>query len=82
MDGIRLTEAMDTYFNGPDDRDQLMFTNGNFGGSFSCRISVRAPFDGEFRGYSNSSYSSRDTRQVKWQSRYVQWIHPHSEPME
>ncbi|KAF9785328.1 hypothetical protein BJ322DRAFT_1108780 [Thelephora terrestris] len=37
-DGIELPQAMDTYFNGPDDRDLLMFTNGEVGSSISCRI--------------------------------------------
>ena len=69
--GIRLTEAMDAYFAGPDDRDQLMFTNGNFGSSVSCRITVCAPRGGKFHNYSSVSLSSRDIQQVKWQGRYV-----------
>ena len=64
VDGIRLTEAMNIYFNGPDDRDELMFADGNFGSSFSCRIRVCAPRD-SFCGYSGRLFSSRDIQQVK-----------------
>jgi hypothetical protein len=51
MDGIRLTQAMDAYFPGPDGRDLLMFTNGKVGSSISCRINVCALCDGDPRGY-------------------------------
>ena len=41
LEGMKLTDAMNLLFNGPDDRDDLMFTNGGVGNSVSCRIDVR-----------------------------------------
>lgn len=37
-EGVSLVDAMDTYFNGPDGRDELVFTCGNVGVAVSCRI--------------------------------------------
>ena len=45
IDGIRLTDAKDTRFDGPDDRDDLVFTSGDVGHSVSCRIAVGALHD-------------------------------------
>ena len=45
VEGIRLTDAKDTYFDGPDDRDDLVFTGGDVGNSVSCRINVGVSHD-------------------------------------
>jgi len=66
VDGIRLTEAMNLYFNGPDDRDQLMFTDGKFGSSFSCRIRFEEyPASKEARPISTWNYKEPKTRITK-----------------
>jgi len=44
LEGIRLTDAIDTRFGHPDDRDDPMFTDLAVGTSVSCRM--------EFKGYS------------------------------
>ena len=48
VEGIKLTDAMNLRFNGPDDRDELMFTGGSVGKSISCRIQVRGFNDDDF----------------------------------
>ena len=40
-EGIKLTDALNIRFNGPDGRDDLMFTHDSTGSSVSCRIAVR-----------------------------------------
>jgi len=40
-EGIRLTDAMNLHFDGPDDRDDPMFEDGNIGNSVTFRIRVR-----------------------------------------
>ena len=49
--GIKLSDALNVYFDGPDGRDDLMFTNGAIGNSVLCRLSVRirAPYNSGFR---------------------------------
>ena len=71
VDGMKLTDAVNAYFNGPDGRDEFMFTNESIGSSFSCRIIVCSPCDYDFHSYSNSSFSLRDTKHVGKQDRYV-----------
>jgi len=39
--GMELTDALNLRFNGPDGRDDLMFTHDSIGNSVSCRIAVR-----------------------------------------
>lgn len=39
--GMRLVDAVNLRFNGPDERDELMFQSGGTGTSVSCRIHVR-----------------------------------------
>lgn len=78
MDGIRSTEAMDIYFNGLDERDELMFTDVNFGSSFSCRLSVCPPHDDNFCSYSGDLLSLRDIQRVKKQGRYAQRVYLYS----
>ena len=48
VEGIKLTDAMKPRFNGPDGRDELMFTDGHVGNSVSCRIQVRGFYDSNF----------------------------------
>ena len=45
-EGIRLTDAMDPYFGGLDDRDDLMFAGDTVGTSVSCRNHVRVLYGG------------------------------------
>ena len=71
VDGIKLSDAMNPYFNGPDARDEPMFLNGNIGISVSCRLTVCAPCACDFRGYSNGLISLRDTKHVEKQNQYV-----------
>ena len=40
-EGMSLTDALNIRFDGPDGRDDLMFTHDNIGNSVSCRIAVR-----------------------------------------
>ena len=47
-DGINLPDAMNEHFDGPDGRDDLMFTDGNVGGSISCRTIVSTLHAGSF----------------------------------
>ena len=42
-------DAKNERFDGPDGRDDLMFTGGNVKGSVACRIIVRALCSGDFR---------------------------------
>lgn len=51
-DGINLIDAKNERFDGPDDRDDLMFMDGNVGSSISCRMI--------FEGYQ----ASGNTRQI------------------
>ena len=60
VEGIRLTDAMDTYFNGPDNRDDLMFTSESVGNTVSCRIHVGGPCSGGLHVFSSHLASSRD----------------------
>lgn len=39
--GMRLIDAVNLRFNGPDERDEPMFQRGGTGTSVSCRIHVR-----------------------------------------
>lgn len=41
VEGIKLTDAMNLRFDGPEGRDELMFTGDRVGNSVSCRIEVR-----------------------------------------
>jgi len=46
-EGMNLTDAANiAEFDGPDYRDDLMFTHGGIGNSISCRIEVREFSDG------------------------------------
>jgi hypothetical protein len=47
MGGIRLTDAMDGHFDGPDQRDDPMFVGGG-GASISCRLNVRVSYCYDF----------------------------------
>jgi len=38
QEGIKLSDAMNLRFNGPDGRDQPMFTHESIGNSVSCRM--------------------------------------------
>jgi len=40
-EGIKLTDAMNLRFDGPDGRDDPMFEDGDIGNSVTCRICVR-----------------------------------------
>lgn len=40
-EGIKLTDAMNIHFDGPDGRDDPMFTDDNVGNSVSCRIAFQ-----------------------------------------
>lgn len=51
VEGIRLTDAMNPFFDGPDGRDGLMFTSGDTGNSVSCRVIVRASRSDNLRYY-------------------------------
>jgi len=51
IEGIKLTDAMNLRFDGPDDRDQLMFTDDHVGSSVSCRVKVRGSHDINFHSY-------------------------------
>ena len=44
IEGIRLTDAMNLYFDGPDNRDDLMFTSESVKNTVSCRIHVGGPW--------------------------------------
>lgn len=46
--GMRLTDAMNLRFDGPDERDELMFQSGGVGTSISCRIHVCGFDDSDF----------------------------------
>ena len=52
-DGINLTDAMDERFDGPDGRDDLMFTDESVKGSVACRIIVRTFRSDSFRACSS-----------------------------
>ena len=47
-DGMNLTDALNVRFDGPDGRDDLMFTHDSIGNSVSCRMEVRGFCDRTF----------------------------------
>ena len=72
--GMKLTDAMNPRFDGPDGRDDLMFTQDGIGNSVSCRLHVCG-----FRGGDSivaqsptCSISSMGTPQGTNRDRYVQ----------
>ncbi|KAF9778395.1 hypothetical protein BJ322DRAFT_496195 [Thelephora terrestris] len=67
VDGMKLTQAMDAYFPGPDDRDLPMFTDGKVGSSISCRINFEGPYkaSGEAKQITTSNYKREKGRITK-----------------
>jgi hypothetical protein len=77
IEGIRLTDAKDTYFDGPESRDDLMFTAREIGSSVSCRILVRTTYDGS-HCYSTCLISSTDASCTATIDRHVLPVCPNS----
>lgn len=56
VEGIKLTDAMNLCFDGPDDRDEKMFTDDRVGNSVLCRIDVRGFSDNNSRCHYTSTF--------------------------
>ena len=70
-EGMKLIDAMNLYFDGPDGRDDLMFTRDGIGNCITCRIQVRGSCGGDsIITQSPFLISLRDTPRATNQDRY------------